>query len=64
MSSFQEDFTKKRGVFDDHAAVLLDDAATMRSKNVDDTTNTTNTNTNTNRDDDDEEHVVFVSRVR
>ena len=34
----------------------------MRSKNVDDTTNTTNTNTN--RDDDDEEHVVFVSRVR
>ena len=58
MSSFQEDFTKKRGVFDDHAAVLLD-AATMRSKNVDDTTNT-----NTNRDDDDEEHVVFVSRVR
>ena len=61
MSSFQEDFTKKRGVFDDHAAVLLD-AATMPSKNVDDTTNTTNTNTN--RDDDDEEHVVFVSRVR
>ena len=61
MSSFQEDFTKKRGVFDDHAAVLLD-AATMRSKNVDDTTNTTTTNTN--RDDDDEEHVVFVSRVR
>ena len=36
----------------------------MRSKNVDDTTNTTNTNTNTNRHDDDEEHVVFVSRVR
>ena len=58
MSSFQEDFTKKRGVFDDHAAVLLD-AATMRSKNVDDTTNT-----NTNHDDDGEEHVVFVSRVR
>ena len=61
MSSFQEDFTKKRGVFDDHAAVLLD-AATMRSKNVDAPTNTTNTTPN--RDDDDEEHVVFVSRVR
>ena len=60
MSSFQEDFTKKRGVFDDHAAVLLD-AATMRSKSVDDNINI---NINTNRADDDEEHVVFVSRVR
>lgn len=54
MSSFQEDFTKKRGVFDDHAAVLLD-AATMRSKNVDDENNNVNINTKTNRDDDDEE---------